>query len=168
MSYENEAQALIDYENSLLKHIASVDIAGTILGVPKQQLLHHDDSKWTDYEFPYYARQFKGDRGDPEGFARAWLSHCHENPHHWQHWVFSDDFNIRGGNIVNRALEMPAIYLLEMVADWLGSSFCYTGSWDMTEWLEKNYEGLTLHPNTRIYVDKILREIDNGRTIGQI
>jgi hypothetical protein len=51
---------------------------------------------------------------------------------------------------------MPENYALEMIADWQGSSFVYTGSWDMTHWLKKNQYKIILHSKTADYVRSIL------------
>lgn len=152
-----------DYEESLEKHIAAVKKVGEKLGVRKFQLLAHDDSKYSPEEFPYYARQFHGDKGDPTGFANAWHHHCHTNQHHWNYWIYPAGYQIKGANIKNGALKMPENCALEMVADWLASSFCYTGSWDMSVWLEKNLYEIILHPDTAAYVFDKLKEIENGK-----
>lgn len=136
-----------NYMDSLQKHIAAVEEAGKQLGVRPIQLAHHDDSKYSEQELPFYARQFFGDKGDPEGWKRAWLHHIHENPHHWQHWIIPD---------TQEVLRMPDEYALEMIADWMGSSYTYTRSWDMTAWLDKNHGKITLHRETSHYVSTIL------------
>lgn len=53
-------------------------------------------------------------------------------------------------------MEMPRCYALEMVADWMGSSMAYTGSWDMADWLEKNMPRIRLHTKTAAYVREVL------------
>lgn len=45
-------------------------------------------------------------------------------------------------------MPMPERYVREMVADWMGASRAYTGSWDMVDWLEKNLPRMDLHPVT--------------------
>jgi FMN phosphatase YigB (HAD superfamily) len=54
---------------------------------------------------------------------------------------------------------MPEKYAREMIADWLGASKAYTGSWDMTDWLNKNYNKIIVHKNTHAFIQKVLREI---------
>lgn len=58
-------------------------------------------------------------------------------------------------------LEMPRKYAREMVADWMGASRGYTGSWDMEKWLDKNWPRISenLHPHTRVFVGNLV-----GRT----
>lgn len=130
------------YHESLCAHVAYVQEAGKRLGL---DLAAHDRSKLSVAEFPYYARQFHGDKGDPDGFAAAWLHHIHCGSHHWQHFIFPDGFTPRGSNVEAGLMRMPKRDLREMVADWQGASRAYTGSWDMTEWLLNNLSKIRLH-----------------------
>jgi hypothetical protein len=161
----SEMQWLLDFDKSVNLHIAYVREAGAKLGVPSEQLEAHDQSKFSIAEFPYYARQFHGDHGDPDGFAQAWLHHLHNNPHHWQFWMFPDGFVPRGSKVENGVIEMPYNYALEMIADWMGASFAYTGSWDMSEWLFKNIPKITLHSNTAEYVRQTLDALGYADTV---
>lgn len=157
LEYQGVDQATIDaYLVSLRKHIAAVQEAGRKLGVPKEMLAVHDQSKFGPAELPHYARQFYGDKGDPNGFASAWLHHIHHNDHHWQHWIFPDGFAPKGSNVENGVVEMPLSCALEMIADWMGASYVYTGSWDMADWLFKNIPKIILHSNTAEYVRQTL------------
>ena len=71
------------FTDSLVIHIRYVQEAGRKLGIPEDNLEVHDWSKWTDKEFPYYARKFFPGQHpiEPEriedDFARAWLNHIH-------------------------------------------------------------------------------------------
>lgn len=145
------------YLESLVLHIRSVQEAGRKLGVDEQQLRFHDQSKFSDAEFPAYAEHFHGGKPNPDRFAAAWLHHIHANPHHWNHWLFADGFSPKGSNVEAGAVEMPRRYALEMVADWMGSSMAYTGSWDMTKWLTENMGRIRLHSRTAAFVRDILR-----------
>ena len=147
------------YLASLNQHIAAVRQAGLKLGVPLAQLDVHDQSKFSLEEFPYYARNFFGDKGDPDGWAAAWLHHIHYNPHHWQHWLFADG-QVRGDSPVEGgAVRMPYKYVLEMVADWMGAGLAYHGSGDMSQWLRRNLGRIRLHSEARIALHKILTEL---------
>jgi hypothetical protein len=151
-----EAQSDSFFE-SLKLHISSVQRAGEMIrGIPSGNLLLHDRSKFDIEEFPYYVRQFFGDKGDPDGFARAWLHHIHHNPHHWQHWLFPDGFSPKGSTVENGAVEMPRHYALEMVADWMGATMAYTGSWDMGLWLSQNTPKIRLHSKTAVFLTEVL------------
>ena len=142
---------------SLNEHIAYVQEACRMLGgLSEQQIIAHDFSKYSIYEFPHYARQFKGPKNDPDSFACAWLHHIHQNKHHWQHWIFSDGFTPKNSRVENGVVQMPTNYVVEMVADWMGASKAYTGSWDMTDWLLANLPKIKIHSQTAAYLEKVL------------
>lgn len=153
--YGVDKTVAVDYIASLIEHVNYVRQAGLKIGVPGRQLACHDDSKWTQAEFPGYAMHFKGG-GAPDAFASAWLHHLHHNPHHWQHWIFSDNFTPEGSEVENGVVKMPEHYALEMVADWLGSSMAYTGSWDMKVWLLQNMPRIRVHSNTAVFLRETL------------
>lgn len=143
------------YYGSLMKHIGAVQQAGHDLGVSQSQLEEHDLSKFTHVEFNAYALHFHGG-GAPAAFAKAWNHHLHNNAHHWQHFMFADGFNLKDAGIENGCLEMPENYMLEMVADWMGASHAYTGSYDMTDWLRKNLYKVRVHSRTATYLASVL------------
>lgn len=143
--------ASIKFVDSLADHLRYVIEAGRLIGVPEIRLMVHDESKFSIHEFRSYAKHFHGG-GYPSGFARAWLHHMHYNPHHWQHWIFPDGFTPKSSNVENGVVQMPNSYALEMIADWMGASMAYTGSWDMNVWLIKNMPNIRLHTETAEYV----------------
>lgn len=141
---------------SLCEHIQNVREAGEKIGVVKRQLQFHDLSKFSLEEFPYYARNFFGDKANPDGFARAWLHHIHCNEHHWQHWIFPDGYMPKDSNVENGVVEIPQHYALEMVADWMGASKTYTGSDDMSQWLYSNIPKITVHSRSAEFLRGLL------------
>jgi len=157
-------EAAAKYAESLRMHLECVRHAGLALGLDEMHLENHDLSKWGPEEFVPYAnwfwhRDIVGQEAAEQSeyrrpFLEAWNCRMHRNKHHWQYWLLVKD----AGQI--DALEMPEIYATEMIADWLGASMAYTGSWDMTEWLQENYSKLVLHPNTRKFVTKMLIDLD--------
>ena len=136
------------YKESLERHIAAVKEFGAKIGVLPHLLAKHDKSKWETIEFDAYARHFHGDKGDPDGMARAWLHHIHHNPHHWNHWIFAGGWIPDGADCENGVLPMPHFYALEMIADWHGAGYAYTGDWDIAKWLYQNMPRITLHSKT--------------------
>lgn len=167
---------IIQYLRALLRHKYYVFQAGRkVGGIPLFRLIIHDWSKFLPSEFLPYARKFYGafpkDHNDvgvrnywytgrlqPQvdaEFDVAWLHHLHLNPHHHQHWVLRQDED------GTKRLPMPETYVREMVADWMGASRAYTGSWDMTNWLsdnlQKNVEP-NLHPATAHHLATVLFE----------
>jgi hypothetical protein len=147
---------------SLRGHIKYVQEAGRKLGVPDERLLAHDNSKWSAAEFPAYAWKFHGDKKIYDqvqvnnAFSKAWLHHIHHNDHHWQHWIFPDGYTPSASSVENGVIEMSTYAALEMIADWMGASRVYTGSWDMADWLTENISRVTLHSNTTRYVREVL------------
>lgn len=186
-----------------LKHKWYVFLAGLKTGAPLYNLIVHDWTKFTWAELPHYQRQFFGDKGNPDGFAAAWLHHQNHNPHHWEFWLprtghskgfvmdeavvcahqpetgpydivrsgrvlattgtwkapvtndeiqqwWDDSEEIKDALNMRRALPMPEKYVREMAADLMGAGKAYTGSWDISEWLEKNASKMVLHPDTTI------------------
>lgn len=156
---------LEDYLSSLLAHIRYVQEAGLRLGVAKSQRAEHDQSKFSEVEFPAAVERFKAGDPNPDRYARAWLNHVHKNPHHWQHWMFPDGFTPRGSSVEAGVMAMPEEYAREMVADWMGSSMAYTGSWDMTTWLVENMGRIRLHTATAATVRGILAELGYGEEV---
>lgn len=146
-----------------IQHKWWVFLAGLKLGVPLWQLIIHDFSKFGRHELFAYGRQFFGDKGDPLGFQRAWLHHQNHNPHHWEYWIPRTN-HVRSGIMKESPIVMPLPYIREMVADWMGASKAYTGSWDMTDWLEKNLPliGPRLNPVTIADLKSILKSLGYG------
>jgi len=143
------------FDDSLKLHIKNVQEAGRKFGVAEYLLRDHDLSKWDSVEFDAYATHFHGG-GDPKNFPLAWLHHVHNNPHHWQHWIFPDGWTMEGSAMDGACIEMPYEYVLEMIADWMGASKTYTGSWDMAGWLSKNIPRITVHSKTAQSIREIL------------
>ena len=149
--YPGQQEVELRYIASVHQHIEYVRQAGLLIGVPRDRLFKHDLSKFTTLEVYAYARHFQGDKGDKPAFDKAWLSHIHKNDHHWQHHLLQED----SGKF--QALMMSEEAALEMVADWMGASKMYGDTeWDMTNWLNKNFNRMVLHENTRELVKKIL------------
>lgn len=135
----------------------------------------HDISKFSPSEFIPYANFFYGvnqaaekvkrddtgyykptDTGDPK-FDFAWLLHQKRNRHHWQFWILPED----GGG--SKVLQMERKYAAEMVCDWVGAGKAQgffspidDKYLETRQWYEKNKNNMTLHPNTRHYVESII------------
>lgn len=144
------------YALYLVRHKWFVLVAGLKMKAPLWRLLIHDWSKFLPSEWLPYARYFYAyERGQqPEAaraaFNRAWLHHQHLNPHHWQHYILTED----SGRAF--ALPMPERLIREMVADWMGAGRAITGRWDAQAWYRKNANVMTLHPDTRQRVEELL------------
>lgn len=57
---------------SLVKHITYVREAGVKLGVSRQQLKYHDQTKFSTEELPHYVRNFFGDKASNPASVDAW------------------------------------------------------------------------------------------------
>ena len=122
----------------------------------------HDLSKLLPSEFIPYTKHFHGiEVREPldefYNFYMAWLHHIHRNKHHWQYWIL----NGSNGEIIN-ITEMPNKYALEMVADWVGAGKAIkgrnVGGYDeVRKWYNMNKEKIILHPNTREYIEYLIK-----------
>lgn len=147
---------------SLLGHKWYVFRAGLIIGVSVWRLIVHDLSKFSRYEFGRYARNFQGDySSSPNDQARisrefllAWLHHENRNPHHHGYWV------PRTGKSANKPLPMPEEYVREMIADSIGASMAYTGSWDIAVWLNRNGSEWLIHETTLEHIWTVMIELE--------
>ncbi len=116
----------------------------------------HDHSKYDTEEWGAYCEYFYGDSKNEDvlrDFDYAWLHHQHNNPHHWQHWLLRED----DGD--TKAMEMPKIYALEMIADWWAFSWKADNLYEIFNWYEKNVDKIVLHENTKAYVEDVLSRL---------
>ena len=109
----------------------------------------HDLSKFTLSEWIAYRNYFYG-TPDEIKFNEAWLNHIHKNKHHHQHWVLRND----DGTVV--ALDIPNVYVLEMVCDWIGAGLAITGRREVKEWYEKNKDKMVLSDLTKAKVNAMI------------
>jgi hypothetical protein len=148
-------KAYYQYLKYVLVHKYFVFVAGLKTKAPLWLLLIHDWSKFLPSEFIPYAEYFynneKQQKENKDRFNLAWLLHQRRNPHHWQYWYFIQD------NDPNFPLPMPEKYAREMVADWAGAGRAITGKWETAAWYEKNKDKILLHPDTRSFVEILLR-----------
>jgi hypothetical protein len=119
------------------------------------QLLVHDLSKFTLYEFWPYAKHFQGnmspvDKEHDADLDVAWNRHQKLNKHHPEFWM------VLNQQAEVTLLPMPRRYVLEMIADWMGASIAYTGKRDMTEWLKERLAKMRFERGTRQVVECIL------------
>ena len=86
-------------------------------------------------------------------FNKAWLAHIHANPHHWQHWLLQhDDEGLE-------ALEMPYVFIIEMIMDWWSFSWKTEKLDEIFEWYNKHKSGIIFNSKTREVVESILDKI---------
>lgn len=142
----------------------------------------HDWSKFLPSEWFAYANFFYGgpkkpdvdersmlgilaiDKWECEGRAHigkrggaidiAWLRHQHRNSHHWQYWILKED----DGRL--KALEMPYLDMLEMLADWEGAGRAIAATTGkvgtLKDWYVRSRSDMVMHPRTQHLVDKAI------------
>lgn len=122
-----------------------------------QITMNHDTSKTEPDEYDAYDKYFYGGNRSYEvvnNFNKAWLNHIHRNPHHWQHWILICD-NPREDTII----DMPYLYIVEMICDWWSFSFRKGKLDEIFTWYDEHKNGMHLSSNTRKSVEDILAKI---------
>jgi hypothetical protein len=134
--------------------------------------INHDLSKFLPSEFFPYANYFYGNyrsykdastyektyhnfkyKEDVEReFDIAWLKHIHRNPHHWQHWILREDDG------ETKTIQMPEIFLEEMIADWIGAGKAITGKDNLKEWWDKNKHNILVGKSRREYIEMFVNK----------
>lgn len=155
----------------LLKHKYYVFLAGVKFSKSNLfNLIIHDWSKFTSKEYPYYRLKHYKQEVDDSKMQAAWLHHQNYNPHHWEHWIARTGHGNEGIGKREVLIEIPELYVREMVADWFGASRTYGPEHERNHWINildwpwlKNY-GIVkmkgrLHPNTIKTLDKVFGEI---------
>jgi len=164
----------IVYLKKVLTHKWFVFLACLNLGVPFYLAVLHDISKFSSVEFVPYAKYFYNKKGesnqirnahgsyDPakqaDSFRYAWLHHQNHNKHHFGYWC------IIGNDSVISPMQIPDIYVREMIADWIGAGKAYSSKSTPQEWYDKEKGNLILHEKTRIRIEELLGELDGTTT----
>ena len=118
----------------------------------------HDSSKNQPDEYKAYDAYFYGGNRSyavVENFKRAWLTHIHRNPHHWQHWILLND-EPGEGEVV---MDMPYVYIVEMICDWFSFSLTKNRPVELFDWYDQHAGYMKLSNNTRVEVEAILGKI---------
>lgn len=118
-------------------------------------LRSHDRSKYDPNEFHYYrARFFPVTSIDfnsekiKNGFKLAWLHHAHHNPHHPAYWALADD-----GELI--IYDMPDIYIIEMLCDWMAMSKYYNST-TLDYWKSESAQKLPMSDYTKSKVNEFM------------
>lgn len=145
----------ISYLKYIARHKWFVFQAGMEMGCPLWRLLIHDLSKlrpseWIPYMDTFYKEDGSKRYSPTEAFDYAWNDHQKRNKHHYQYWVLLKDDGSE------QILDMPHIYVMEMVADWAGAGRAINGVWEVVDWYEKNVSKIKISSMTKIRVKKLL------------
>lgn len=127
-------------------------------GLEHQICYAHDFSKNDQDEYGAYDAYFYGNNRSyqvVQNFNRAWLSHIHKNPHHWQYWVLIHDDPQEDTTI----LDMPYEYIIEMICDWWAFSWNKGNLEEIFTWYDDHKEYMKLSRFTRKMVENILMQI---------
>jgi len=117
--------------------------------------LIHDWHKLLPGEWIAYVRHFYGDKADKAGYDLAWLRHQRRADHHWQWWILLRDEG------AYEPQPMSRVATNEMLCDWWGASRAQgNGGWaGVLGWYNARRDTIVLHDETRLYVDKTLKEL---------
>lgn len=158
-----------NYLKAVLRHKYYVFLAGRRVGnIPLWRLIIHDWTKFLPVEFIGYANWHFGNCKNKETWAKAWLHHANHNPHHHEYWVirwFGEDaqfYEELGEPVADFvvALEIPETYLREMVADWMGASRNYSGTWDFRDYVYPRMDRMNIHLASWMRLFEIIEEVD--------
>lgn len=131
-------------------------------------IAQHDKSKYNKIpdaekyyelacEWDAYNDYFYGERTPEvkEAFDKAWLAHIHANPHHWQHWLLQND----DPKIGLRVLDMPYVFIIEMICDWWAFSWKEENLYEIFKWYDENKKGIILSDKTQQSLESILEQM---------
>ena len=147
----------INYLKFIIRHKWFVFTACLKCGVPFWRAVIHDWHKFLPDEWFAYANTFYTWDGEKQyvqsrDFPAAWNRHQKRGKHHWQYWLITWD---KGAT---EPLDMPLVYVKEMIADWWGAGRVITGNWDAKTWYESNKTKITLTDHTRSQVEELLQQ----------
>ena len=136
-------------------------------GMYKQGLLH-DLSKYAPVEFLVGCKYYQGDRSpnnaerEDTGISKSWLHHKGRNKHHFEYWI-DVSLNKEEGLVGNK---MPVNYVAEMLCDRIAACEVYRGknytSAAPMEYYEFTKKYITIHPETRALLEKLLTILKDG------
>lgn len=124
------------------------------LGLDRDELidnvLEHDKSKYSNPEFHLYRQFFYPEDGKEKSknlFDVGWLFHQNSNPHHPEFWVVRDNHD-------TKILNMPNLYIAEMLLDWAAMGLVFGNS--AFEYYKEKGKEKPFSDKTRKIVDDII------------
>ena len=160
-----------EYREYIFEHIKNVEIVHKELlsylvannvdlatrKILERNIAFHDRTKGKAREFYGYRKKFYPEENENkeeanEAFSFAWNHHQKTNRHHWEYWVLIKD----SGTV--SALEMPLVYVLEMMCDWCAMSLKFSNL--PSQWHQDNSGRIFVHEKTNILIKKWLHIFD--------
>lgn len=129
----------------------------------RELVMAHDQSKYEPDEYHAYDAYFYGGNRSYQvvnDFNRAFLTHMHRNPHHWQYWVLTPDSSGEGEKLI----EMPLSYIFEMICDWWSFSWRKGDLNEIFNWWDEHKNYIRLNRRSRQTVEKILGAMKEALT----
>lgn len=132
--------------------------------------LVHDLSKFSPIEFFESVKYYQGNSSPinaakkDKGYSLAWQHHKGRNKHHYEYWTDNYDDG-------TTCIEMPFIYAVEMLCDYLGAARAYWGK-DFTYfaeydwWLKKSIVA-KMHINTKRFITTVLKSMADYEKLGR-
>lgn len=141
----------LKYIRDIFIHKWEVIKVGVKLGVPIWNLFIHDLSKFRPSEFIGYMNwTYRRDKY-PEYPYLSVGEHQKRNPHHWQYYIFLTE---ESKEVV---LEIPEVFVMEMVADWAACSK-KPGRKGIRDWWDSKKDIIKIHERSRELITKIINE----------
>ena len=173
-----------DY-STVLPNGISVEEWNDTIDELREEIIHHDDSKYSDEEFEPYRRRFNktkmeelADKENPEQaelvkaeFEKAWIHHYLINPHHPEFWNHTDMIN---GQLIpsleprkDGPRDMDLLNILHMICDWAAMSLKFRGKLSPISWYntQANDERKAMSENTKDRLKEILMMLFPGEEV---
>lgn len=120
----------------------------------------HDFSKYSEEEYIGYSNFYYGNEDNVSKTIKDYeysnLHHLHNNPHHWQYWVL-----ISSNIPYQKALEIPDIYIIEMICDWWSFSWWDKNLLEIFDWYDKHKSHMIINEKSLNKINSILLFIKN-------
>jgi hypothetical protein len=124
-----------------------------------QIVMAHDSSKDSPEEYEAYDKYWYGGNKSYQvvhDYDIAWLHHIHNNPHHWQYWVF---FKHDDPMETITIFEMPFNFIIELICDWWSFGWSDGDLNEIFTWYDERKDYIKLGLNTRKIIEGILDKI---------
>lgn len=113
------------------------------------EVLEHDISKLTEFEFVQYRKAFYPTSSEPKfDMAQAWEHHKSKNPHHWESWI-----KIQTPNPYEWE-----VHCVHMIVDWMAMGYKFGDS--AKEYYETNKEKIKLPDYAVDFIYKIFERLE--------